>query len=126
MSTQFLSNEELFLLIQDIIRTHQQQTSIILHEFFQLNNVSRRSSSSNPRRLFSRLDRIPTQVKRLNRLVGVTARSCLDNLRMDRNCFGRLCILFRERAGLEDGAFVKVEEQVVIFLCVLAHHKKTG
>lgn len=43
---------------------------------------------------------------------------------MDRNCFGRLCILLRERGGLEDGKYVFVEEQVAMFLSVLSHHKK--
>ena len=76
------------------------------------------------RRQFSRLQRIPTQVRRLTRLVEISDQACIDNLRMDRNCFGRLCVLLREQGGLVDGRFVKVEEQVAIFLCVLAHHKK--
>ncbi|XP_041992244.1 protein ALP1-like isoform X1 [Salvia splendens] len=43
---------------------------------------------------------------------------------MDRNAFGRLCRLFRELRVLRDRRFVCIEEQVAIFLGVLAHHKK--
>lgn len=71
------------------------------------------------------LDSIPAHVKQLDRLVRLTDRACVDNLRMDRNTFGRLCRLLRDRAGLIDQKFVTVEEQVAMFLCVLSHHKKT-
>ncbi|XP_047937792.1 protein ANTAGONIST OF LIKE HETEROCHROMATIN PROTEIN 1-like [Salvia hispanica] len=71
------------------------------------------------------IDSIPAHVKQLDRLVRVSDRSCLDNLRMDRNTFGRLCRLLRDRAGLIDQKFVTVEEQVAMFLSILSHHKKT-
>ncbi|XP_042056446.1 uncharacterized protein LOC121801041 [Salvia splendens] len=61
----------------------------------------------------------------LDRLVRVNDKSCIDNLRMDRNTFGRLCRLLRDRVGLIDQKFVTVEEQVAMFLCILSHHKKT-
>lgn len=68
------------------------------------------------------IESIPAYVKQLDRLVRVTDRSCVDNLRMDRNTFGRLCRLLRDRVGLIDQKFVTVEEQVAMFL---SHHKKT-
>ncbi|XP_057796936.1 uncharacterized protein LOC131012967 [Salvia miltiorrhiza] len=43
---------------------------------------------------------------------------------MDRNTFARLCLLLRDLGGLTDGRYVRVEEQVAIFLSILAHHKK--
>ncbi|KAL1550242.1 hypothetical protein AAHA92_18235 [Salvia divinorum] len=43
---------------------------------------------------------------------------------MDHNTFGRLRILLRGTGDLVDGNFVSVEEQVAIFLGILAHHKK--
>ncbi|KAL8552100.1 hypothetical protein ACS0TY_000963 [Phlomoides rotata] len=49
---------------------------------------------------------------------------CLDNLRVDRNAFGRLCTILRNCGGLVDGKHVSVEEQVSMFLGILAHHKK--
>ncbi|XP_042059657.1 putative nuclease HARBI1 [Salvia splendens] len=71
------------------------------------------------------IDSIPAHVKQLDRLVRVSDRSCIDNLRMDRNTFGRLCRILHCRAGLVDQKFVTVEEQVAMFLSILAHHKKT-
>ncbi|KAG6418148.1 hypothetical protein SASPL_120347 [Salvia splendens] len=70
------------------------------------------------------LERVPAQVAHVTRLVGLTDVDCINNLRMDRNTFGRLCILLRERTSLIDGRWVTVEEQVAMFLCVLAHHSK--
>ncbi|KAG6413951.1 hypothetical protein SASPL_126667 [Salvia splendens] len=82
----------------------------------------KRWSIEDPTRM---LDSIPAHVKQLDRLVRLTDRSCVDNLRMDRNTFGRLCRILRDCAGLIDQKFVTVEEQVAMFLCVLSHHKKT-
>lgn len=71
------------------------------------------------------VDQIPSHVKHMDRLVRLTDRSCIDNLRMDRNTFGRLCRVLRDKSGLIDQKFITVEEQVAMFLCVLSHHKKT-
>ncbi|XP_041993768.1 uncharacterized protein LOC121744329 [Salvia splendens] len=71
------------------------------------------------------VDRMPAHLKYLDRLVRLTDRSCIDNLRMDRNTFGRLCHILRDRSGLIDQKFVTVEEQVAMFLYILSHHKKT-
>ncbi|XP_057776921.1 uncharacterized protein LOC130995585 isoform X2 [Salvia miltiorrhiza] len=73
---------------------------------------------------YSMIQRIPDQVKRLNRMVGVTDIDCIENLRMDRNTFGRLCLLLRQLGGLTDGKYVSVEEQVAMFVTTLAHHQK--
>lgn len=70
------------------------------------------------------LKRIPIQLNRMDRLVGLTDTDCLVNLRMDRNAFGKLCVMFRELGYLRDKRFVCIKEQVAIFLGVLAHHKK--
>lgn len=43
---------------------------------------------------------------------------------MDRNAFGTLCIMLRQTGDVVDGLYVKVEEQVAMFLGILAHHKK--
>ncbi|KAL1556309.1 hypothetical protein AAHA92_11953 [Salvia divinorum] len=118
-----LSSEALAVIIFDIIRVHQLRITCCLHAYGMLSN-GEQADDLRSRRKFSRLQRIPAQVRRLTRLVGLTDKSCIDNLRMDRNCFGRLCVILRERGGLDDGRFVKVEQQVAIFLCVLAHHKK--
>ncbi|KAL0444412.1 UNVERIFIED_CONTAM: hypothetical protein Slati_2163900 [Sesamum latifolium] len=50
--------------------------------------------------------------------------TCLRNLRMDRNAFGRLCYILEQFKGISDTKFVTVAEQVTMFLTVIAHHKK--
>lgn len=49
---------------------------------------------------------------------------CLVNLCMDRNTFGRLCRILKEVGGLRDDRYVFVEEQMAMFVGILAHHKK--
>ena len=126
MPTSGLNIESLVVIILDIIRLHQLRIICCLDEKGLLGNGDVAEDARRIRRKFSRLQRIPTQVHRFTRLAKVSDRDCVDNLRMDRNCFGRLCILLRERGGLEDGKYVLVEEQVAMFLCVLSHHKKIG
>ncbi|KAL8541068.1 hypothetical protein ACS0TY_002377 [Phlomoides rotata] len=70
------------------------------------------------------IERMPNQVRELNRLIHGNHSDCLDNLHVDRIAFGRLCIILRNRGGLVDGKHVSVEEQVSMFLGILAHHKK--
>ncbi|GFP97437.1 hypothetical protein PHJA_001887800 [Phtheirospermum japonicum] len=43
---------------------------------------------------------------------------------MDRNAFGRLCILLRNVGSLVSSQNVQISEMIAIFLSVLAHHKK--
>ncbi|XP_047982534.1 uncharacterized protein LOC125223432 isoform X2 [Salvia hispanica] len=43
---------------------------------------------------------------------------------MDRNTFGRLCRLFRQLGTLRDKRYMGIEEQVAMFLGILAHHEK--
>lgn len=72
------------------------------------------------------INRIPYQVTEMERLIGRFNSDCFENLRMDRNTFGRLCLLLRDVGGLSTGKYISVEEQVTMFLLVLAHHKKIG
>ncbi|KAL0319841.1 UNVERIFIED_CONTAM: hypothetical protein Sradi_5245600 [Sesamum radiatum] len=67
---------------------------------------------------------IPYQIKNLHRLVSLSDSSCLRNLRMDRNAFGRLCYILEHSGGLTTTKHVTMSEQVVMFLSIIAHHKK--
>lgn len=75
---------------------------------------------------FTIIDRILVQVRQMQKLVGVTDVDSLDNLQMDRNTFGRLCQLLKHVGGMKDGRYVLVEEQIAMFLRILANHKKIG
>lgn len=50
--------------------------------------------------------------------------ACIDNLRMDMNCFNELCQILQTSAGLYDNKYVTIKEQVGIFLLIIAHNKK--
>ncbi|KAG8371301.1 hypothetical protein BUALT_Bualt13G0073500 [Buddleja alternifolia] len=69
-------------------------------------------------------DRIPDQVSHMRRIVEYSDTSCVNNLRMNRNAFGRLCYLLEHVGGLIDSRHVNIPEKVCMFLSTLAHHKK--
>ncbi|CAL5384243.1 unnamed protein product [Camellia sinensis] len=63
------------------------------------------------------------QIDHLNRLVNDSDINCHDQLRMNSRIFMLLCGLVRS-VGLFDSKYVALEEQVEMFLNVLAHHTK--
>lgn len=73
---------------------------------------------------YGMIRKMPYQVSHLNRMVRISDSDCILNIRVDRNTFERLCQILRELGGLSDVRYVSVEEQVVVFLSILAHHKK--
>ncbi|XP_047950017.1 uncharacterized protein LOC125195813 [Salvia hispanica] len=114
----------LMVLIEDIMRKQQvARISILGHIIRRLNKRRKRRRLQNVLR-YSILDRMPAQIRHMNRLVRVSDTDCLVNLRMDRNAFGRLCGIFRQLGIIRDKRFLCIEEQVAIFLGVLTHHKK--
>ncbi|XP_042065797.1 uncharacterized protein LOC121809302 isoform X2 [Salvia splendens] len=113
------------LMLEEIITSHRLNMLVI----WMLISIIISKKTKKTRRFwtnrFSLLKRIPANVHHINSLVGVIDRSCMDNLRMDRNTFGRLCRLLKDVSGLVDKKFVTVEEMVAMFLGILAHHNKT-
>ncbi|XP_042024703.1 uncharacterized protein LOC121771880 [Salvia splendens] len=109
-------------IIEDIMWTQTVARICILYMIF--SKVSKKRRRAEFALAYDILNRVPMQIQRLNRLVGVTDTDCLVNCRMDRNTFGRLCSLFTELGMLRVRRFVGIEEQVAIFLGVIAHHKK--
>ncbi|KAL8527143.1 hypothetical protein ACS0TY_005134 [Phlomoides rotata] len=83
-----------------------------------------RISNASGIRTYKMCDRIPKQIEHMNDLVGLSDTDCLDNLRMNRSTFNRLCYLLRQSGGLSDSRYVSVGEQVALFLSVLSHHSK--
>ncbi|KAK4394346.1 hypothetical protein Sango_1905400 [Sesamum angolense] len=67
---------------------------------------------------------MPDQVGSLYRLISSSGETCLRNLRMDRNAFGRLCYMLEQSGGVKPTKNVSVSEQFAMFLSVLSHHKK--
>ena len=51
-------------------------------------------------------------------------KTSVVNIRMNRNAFTRLCDMLEQRGGLKNSKNVLVEEQVSMFLHILAHNEK--
>ncbi|XP_057788635.1 uncharacterized protein LOC131005646 [Salvia miltiorrhiza] len=115
-------SEVVCLLLREVMRHHLIQLAIVVAYVGKLTSRKRRSVGSAS--TYGKISRMPTQGRHLGRLIGENDIDCISNLRMDRNTFGRLCHILRDRGGLRDGDYVLVEEQVAMFLSVLAHHKK--
>ncbi|KDO38031.1 hypothetical protein CISIN_1g036324mg [Citrus sinensis] len=50
---------------------------------------------------------------------------CVNQLRMDKRTFELLCGLLRINGGLKADGTVSIEEQLCMFLHILAHHVKS-
>ena len=60
----------------------------------------------------------------LDSLINQDDQTCVDQLRMDIRSFRLLCVLLRNDGRLKEDGLVSVEEQVAMFLHILAHHSK--
>ncbi|KAL1559488.1 hypothetical protein AAHA92_09825 [Salvia divinorum] len=114
----------LYMLLEDIMLIYRIETTVLIHRYMRAHTQRSQCRIIEHARLYNVLNKIPVQLKHLHRLVYVTNADCVANLRMDRNTFGRLCRILTERGGLRPGKCLGVEEQVAIFVGVLAHHKK--
>ncbi|KAL5550719.1 hypothetical protein UlMin_000895 [Ulmus minor] len=65
-----------------------------------------------------------TRLSILNNIIHQSDIECVNQLRMDRKTFGLLCELLRLQGILKNDGVVSVEEQVCMFLHILAHHVK--
>lgn len=50
---------------------------------------------------------------------------CLDNFRMDKNVFYKLCHILQSRGLLRHTNRIKIEEQLAIFLFIIGHNLRT-
>ena len=65
-----------------------------------------------------------TRLRYLESIIGNSDIECVNQLRMDRRTFGLLCDLLRQDGRVKNDGLVSLEEQVCVFLHVLAHHVK--
>ncbi|KAL8553490.1 hypothetical protein ACS0TY_001978 [Phlomoides rotata] len=73
---------------------------------------------------YSLISRIPRQLEALHDVVGISDVECLNQLRMTRGVFSRLCYVLETSGGLKSSRNTSVGEQVAMFLSILAHHTK--
>ncbi|KAL1567439.1 protein ANTAGONIST OF LIKE HETEROCHROMATIN PROTEIN 1-like [Salvia divinorum] len=100
MDRSFFASTALYLMLEDIVNSFHMQSIVILYFYLKHMRHFRRRDMRRLIRHYSILDRIPAQVKLISRLTEVSDIDCFVNLRMDRNTFGRLCILLRDVGGL--------------------------
>jgi hypothetical protein len=60
----------------------------------------------------------------LYRLIYEDDETCHNHFRMNRNAFSNLCNMLEVRGGLKATKHMLVDEQVAMFLYILAHHVK--
>lgn len=123
MPQNHMNRIEMNVFIQEIVQQFLLDLHIILQLLLSMSTNKRRRTLTSAK--YSMINRMPYQVRHMNRLIGLSDTDCIANLRMDRNTFGRLCLLMRELGSLSDGKYVSIEEQVAMFLGILAHHKKS-
>ncbi|KAL8555308.1 hypothetical protein ACS0TY_003206 [Phlomoides rotata] len=85
--------------------------------------MRRRRNHRNRRRYSIRMN-VTRQLENVHYLVNLSDEICRDHLRMNRDCFNRLCFLLENLGGLSPTRHVTIAEQVAMFLLVLAHHTK--
>ena len=115
---------ELCMMLEDLTDMYRMETTLLIMKYRKARTVREKRQILDQARRYGVINKIPDQVKHLDRLIHLTDEDCISNLRMDRNTFGKLCRILGERGGLTVGKVIGVEEQVAIFLEVLAHHKK--
>lgn len=60
----------------------------------------------------------------IHRLIHEGPSSCVENLRLDKRSFYKLCFMLESRGYVQDSRHVNVVEKVAIFLHILGHHTK--
>ncbi|BFG37808.1 hypothetical protein CerSpe_240820 [Prunus speciosa] len=68
--------------------------------------------------------RVYKQLEYLHGLVYESDTTCIDQLRMDRQSFHKLCQILVTKGELRSTRNMSIEEMVAIFLNILAHHHK--
>lgn len=124
MTSPTINYARVHMMLEDIMSSYHVETTMLIIRFRKARTKRRKRRILEHARKYSILNKIPDQIKHLDRLVHVTDTDCIANLRMDRNTFGKLCRILTELGGLRIGKCLGVEEQVAIFLGVLAHHHK--
>ena len=116
-----LNYTRIYMLLEDILTNYRTQTTILIQKYMSARSRRRFLEWV---RSYSVIARTPKQLEHIDRLLHLTDANCIANMRMDRNTFGRLCYILKERGELRVSKSLGVEEQIVIFVGVLAYHKK--
>ncbi|KAK6147591.1 hypothetical protein DH2020_018503 [Rehmannia glutinosa] len=117
-----IKRAQIFLIIEEIMLESFFVLSLLMTKIHNNNRTRRRRQSRIIRYIM--VDRIPKQIEHMQELIELSDVDCLNNLRMTRVAFSKLCYLLKHVGGLTDSRYVFVNEKVALFLSILAHHKK--
>lgn len=67
-------------------------------------------------------ERLQARFLNIKSIIQVSDQVCIDNVRMDRNCFDNLCGMLRDIGGLKGNRNMDTGEMVALFLYILAHN----
>ncbi|KAI3447016.1 hypothetical protein Pfo_003681 [Paulownia fortunei] len=105
------NSDEILLTLQEIV-SESVTFLTMLFEYFRRHKHGRVDYQRRVHKQYNMVSRIPKQVYHLRDLIQISDTDCLNNLRMSRNTFGRLCYILQNVGGLLSSS-----------LC-LAHHRK--
>jgi hypothetical protein len=86
--------------------------------------ISRRARKTPMISIGRRIDMDIARESNLRYIYHSSDTNCLNQLRMKRTPFFRLCTLFRERSLLKDSIHTSIEEQVAMILLVVGHNTR--
>ncbi|KAG8391582.1 hypothetical protein BUALT_Bualt01G0202500 [Buddleja alternifolia] len=117
-------HQQLFVVLREIISDLNFILLAFYREYRALKRLRDQVAPTSSTPAYTIKTKIHKQIDHLNDLISFNDETCIANLRMSRNAFGRLCYLLENVGGLCRTKNVQITEQVAIFLSILAHHKK--
>ncbi|KAG8371377.1 hypothetical protein BUALT_Bualt13G0081500 [Buddleja alternifolia] len=117
-------HQQLFVVLREIISDINFILLAFYREYRALKRLRDQVAPTSRTPAYTIKSKIHKQIEHLHDLISFNDETCIANLRMSRNAFGRLCYLLESVGGLCSTKNVQITEQVGIFLSILAHHKK--
>lgn len=111
-----------FGLIAELLNDVNAFVILMTYAYLKMRKRTRRTGNRGSR--YSIKANLTHQLDNMHFLVEFSDETCKNHLRMNINCFNRLCYLLQNLGGLSPTRHVTIGEQVAIFLTVLSHHTK--
>ncbi|XP_047983670.1 uncharacterized protein LOC125224329 [Salvia hispanica] len=124
MRTPTTKYASIVMMLEDILQLYRIESTVLVQRYIKARTKRARRRIVEQARQYNIINKVPRQLDHLDRLIHLTDVDCIDNLQMDRNTFGKLCRILAGLGGLQIGKCLGIEEQVAIFVGVLAHHTK--
>ncbi|GLT58106.1 hypothetical protein SLA2020_310280 [Shorea laevis] len=127
-----MDNKRMNILLQVLVavltmeQLYLQWVGVVVPSFVMLCDVVRHYIENDSDNCCSRDESLSShsRMQYIGRLVDCDDLTCVEQLRMNRAAFNRLCDLLRTEGKLKNSGSVSVKEQVAMFLYILGHDKK--